>query len=715
MLTAVIAGIIAALIVVGIVVVVVVMRSHNQGEYEQNPNNEISQLDTVGVGAAEERPEGEVRVNRSDSGAKRPSDTLGKRFAAIGVLAGAIFATLGAKLWSMQVMSSDEYSSESEKNLYTTVKTPAPRGGIFDRNGIVIVTNKASQTVLTDSDVADNNDVMRRLSAVLGLPIGIIKQRILDTASGAQSQRIVASDARLRDVAFISEHADAFPGVTVESRTVRQYPFGALASHVVGYTGAPTEDELKADHAGRTIESTDTLGKSGIEAYYDNLLAGDQGTRKVMVDASGNVVAITAETAPVKGSDIYLTIDARVQYAADMALKNTIAPEGDIGTGMGVAGSIVAMDVRDGSIIAMASYPTFDPSNFTNGIPQEIWDLYNTKESHSPMMNRSINGLYAAASTMKAFSAMAALNYGFANEGTTWGCSGEWDGFGSGDIQKCWLERGHGTLDLNGGIVHSCDTVFYEIAAEFFRHGPEGTGELSETALQEYLQNYKFGSVTGVDLQNESAGRVPTPEWKAEHWRNVPSEARWVGGDYTNMIIGQGDILVTPLQVAAGYSAIASGKMMRPHLLKEVHNAEDEVVLEFEPEVVAEPDVHKGHLEYVRNALRNMVTANFDVNSRFMVNGIEAAGKSGTAEHTDRMDDSWFVAYAPYDNPRYVVACIVEEGDSGTGTAAPIVADIMGEVFKAEAGEIDGGIGRVPGSTGVSIEREVTVSAGRTD
>ena len=217
MLVAVLAGIIAAVIAVCIVGVVLVLVSRYR---DQNASaaTDLSMLDTVGVGADED---GDIRVKSGEAAASKPSDGLSKRFGALGALAGAIFAVLGAKLWSMQVMDSSAYSSEAERNLYTTVSTPAPRGSIFDRQGRVLVTNRASQTVLAESEVADSYDTIRRLSSVLGLPVGVVRQRLADTSHGAQSQRVVASDARLRDVAFIAEHADAFPGVSVETRTMR--------------------------------------------------------------------------------------------------------------------------------------------------------------------------------------------------------------------------------------------------------------------------------------------------------------------------------------------------------------------------------------------------------------------------------------------------------------------------------------------------------------
>lgn len=721
MLAAIIAAVIAALVAIVVVVLVFFIRSRNAAP-KTGQVKQVQQLDTVGVGssplskksAARSALEGEVRVSDGPTATKNPADGLSRRFAGLGVATAAILGTIAARLWTMQVMSGAEYSDEAESNLYTTVSTPAPRGCVYDATGIALVSNRASQTVLADPDVADDNDVVRRLSAVLGVPVNIVRQRINNTASGAQSQRVVADDVRLRDVAFISEHADAFPGVSIESRTVRDYPYGALAAHALGYTGTPTEEQLEALREGRTIEATDSIGMSGIEQYYDDVLAGDHGQRRVMVDAQGNVVSVTSETQPAKGSDVYLSLIASAQYKADSLLASTIAPSGDIGTGHGVAGAIVAMDVRDGSVLVMSSYPTFDPSDFTGGIPQDIWDLYNTDESHAPLNNRTVNGQYAAASTYKAFTSMAGLNYGFATYSTTWNCTGSWDGFGSGDVQMCWDHNGHGVLDLHGGIVHSCDTVFYEIAKAFYDHGPNGTGEISETALQDYLALYNFGKATGIDVSNESVGRIPTPAWKAEQWRNVPSEAQWRGGDYTNMIIGQGDVLVTPMQIAVAYGAIATGKLMKPHLLKEVRNSQGDVVYTVQPEEIGTPDVNNDHLAYVREGLRGVITDNAAVAEAFSAQGIEAAGKSGTAEHTNTEDDAWFAAYVPYDDPRYVCCCIIEQGGGGSAVAAPIVAEVLGSIMRAEAGQAED-VGRVAASSGRSVALQFSGGSGRTD
>lgn len=718
MLVAVIAALITIIVLVGIISVVISVRSHRDSQ-DQSATNDIAELENIGVSkdaSIANDAQGDVRVRSGERPSSKPSDSLSRRFAALGVLAGGIFALLGAKAWTMQVMSSDEYSDKALDNLMTSVSTPAPRGCIYDRNGLALVNNRTSQTVLADPDVISDPDVMRRLSAVLGIPLGVVRQRISDSSAGAQSKRVVASDVRLRDVAFISEHADSFEGVSVESRTVRDYPYGALASHLIGYTGSPSQQELDSTASGRVIESTDVVGKSGVELQYDNILSGDQGQRQLVVDAQGNTVDVISETSPVKGFDLHLTIDAHAQYVADMALAQLIAPSGDIGTGKGVAGAVVAMDMKDGGVLAMASYPTFDPTYFTNGIPQEIWDLYNTDESNAPMINRVVNGQYAAASTFKAFTSMAGLQYGFANYDTTWNCTGLWDGFGSGDIQKCWNTKGHGTLDLHGGIVNSCDVVFYEIAKAFFDHGPEGTGELSDTALQDYIKQYRFGSTTGIDLADESIGRIPTPEWKAEHWKNVPSEAIWVGGDYSNMIIGQGDVLITPLQLAVAYGGIATGKIVKPHLMKEVKNNTGDSVVESDVEVVSEPDVNQEHLKYVCDSLHDMVSQSKAASEAFYEAGIDPAlvsGKSGTAEHADRIPDAWFVTFGPYEDPRYVVVCVIEQGDGGADNAAPVAAKVMSALLGTDGKDDE--VGHISGSSGRSVELQYSSSGGRQD
>ena len=669
----------------------------------------VHQVDSVGMAATfnEGKAEHEQTVARSSrSSSGKVGDRVRSRFIAIGVLAAGVFGTLAVRLFGMQALSSVQYENEARENKYSTVATPAPRGFIYDANGTPLVVNRTTLTVLADAQVADDHDVLQRLSSVLGIPLGVVRMRIKDASSGAQSQRVVADDASLRDVAFIAEHSDAFAGVTVQERTVREYPFGALAAHVLGYTSSISQEELDNMPPNREVELGDMIGKSGIEAFYDNVLAGEHGQRVVIADSQGRVVEVESETEALKGSDVHLTIQAPVQYVADMALANSVAPTGVIGEGRGVGGAVVAIDVSDGSIIAMSSYPTFDPTAFTGGVANDIWEVYRTEESHYPLLNRAIAGTYPAASTYKAFTSLAGLRYGFADFEKEWYCAGSWDGFNSGDIQNCWDLSGHGEIDLYQGIVQSCDVVFYEIAKDFFYAGESQGGNISDTAMQEEISKFGFGSQSGIDLDGEEPGRIPTPEWKAAHWSDVPAAGKWYGGDLTNLVIGQGDCLVTPLQMAVAYGAVATGKLLKPHLLKEVRNTAGDPVITYETTVVSEPDVKKKHIEGVREALGGVAAASTTLVNAFAEAGLNVeniGSKTGTGEVAGKGDVAWYVCYYPLDNPRYLVATCIEEGGGGAQAAGPIGAEVLGAVVAAANGELTD-FGRVAGSSGRSVE-----------
>ncbi len=614
-------------------------------------------------------------------------ERLKPRFVALGVLTAAIFGTLSAKLWSMQVLSSDQYVEAADENQYTTIKTPAARGRIFDTEGIVMVDNKTQPAILADADVAEDRTTMMRLSALLGLPYAVVRQRIKDTSGGAQAQREVSSSPRARDVAFIAEHPGAFPGVDVQDRTHRVYPYKALASQVLGYVGTVSDEALSNPPAGVDYESGDEVGQSGIEAVYDGYLTGSHGDRVVVTDADGVVHEVKSETPASQGNDVYLTISAKVQSIAEQRLKELIAPNGVIGGGTGTAGALVAMEVDTGNIIAMANFPTFNPENFVGGISQANWDLYNNSgSSFAPLMNRCIAGQYPAASTFKAFVGMAALHYGFADGSRSWNCSGEWTGFGEAYAQKCWLTTGHGALGLREAVVISCDTVFYEIAKDFYY----ASDTLGQDAMQDYIKEFGLGSKTGIELSGEVEGVVPTPEWKKEYYRNAPEEGQWQPGDMTNMAIGQGNVLVTPLQMAVGYAGIATGSLPVPNLLKEVRNSLGETVVSHKPKQGTIPDVELAHLEIMRDALRGVATEDGNLPNLFSKYDYECACKTGTGEWAEHDGYAWFAMYAPYDDPKYVVTCVITEGGAGATAAAPIAAEVMDACIKLSAGTLDG-------------------------
>lgn len=712
MLAAIVAAVVALLAVIAIALVFFAVRNRAKGSHASVKKG-VNSIDSVGVASSLPDSAGSA-APAPRAAASNPADSLQSRFMAVGVFGAAIFAALATRLWGMQVLSGGTYAREAANNMYATVATPAPRGVIYDADGLPLVTNRSSLTVLADPDVASDRDVLLRLSAVLGVPYSVVRQRIQDSTSGAQSQRVVASDVRLRDVAFISEHVEAFPGVSVQTRTVRDYPYGALAAQTLGYTGSVAEDQLETLSEGREVELGDDVGQTGIEAAYDDLLAGDHGQRRVVADANGNVVEVVSETQPTRGSDLHLCMKGPVQYACDRALAQIIAPTGVIGEGKGTGGAVVVMDVRDGGIVAMASYPTFDPTLFVGGVSQDVWDVYSSEESYNPMLNRAISGQYPAASTYKAFTSLAGLECGICDKDTEWICNGSWDGWNTGQPQNCWDLNGHGPLDLRGGIVNSCDVVFYSIAKDFYDKGQ--AGQLSPTAMQDYIAKYRLDQLTGIDIGGESAGRIPTPQWKAEYFRNRPEEAQWLGGDMTNMSIGQGYVLVTPIELAVAYGAIATGDIMRPHVLKEVRNADGETVVSFQPEVVATPDVTKEDLELVRDALNGVAVENASVASSFREAGVDPATmccKTGTAEVAGQNDYAWFACYGPKDDPRYVVTCVVEQGGGGADSASPLGATAMGAALAYDAGTLTD-MGYVAGFSGESVEVAVSETA-RTD
>ena len=726
MVTAIIAAIVTVVVALVAIGAFMVVRSRREGmsaKPRSHGRDVVQSIDSVGVSTSFGAGDGSSSRGRQLTATTAPSTTTGRasesvhpRFIAVGVLAAAVFGSLATKLWSMQVLASSEYANEALQNKYTTVATPAPRGMIYDADGRVLVKNRTTLTVLAEASVAEDHDVIQRLSAVLGIPYNVVRLRIQDQSSGAQSQRVVASDARQRDVAFIAEHSDAFRGVAVQERTVREYPYAALAAHVLGYTGPVSEEELITTPSNRSIELGDTVGKSGIEAYYDNVLAGEHGQRRVIVDSQGKVVEVESETPPTRGSDVHLTIKAPIQYVADRELADLIAPDGTIGKGRGCGGAIVAMDVTDGSILAMASYPTFDPTAFTGGISQDVWDLYSTPESYYPLLNRAVSGTYPAASTYKAFTSLAGLKYGFADEKTDFNCEGSWDGFHSGDWQNCWDLTGHGHLNLHDGIRVSCDVVFYEIGKAFYFAGRTQGGNISDTALQEEIAKFGFGQQTGIDLSGEETGRIPTPEWKAQHWTDVPTESQWRGGDLTNLVIGQGDVLITPLQNAVAYAAVATGNLMRPHLLKEVRNTDDKAVVTFEPEVVSVPDVDPKNYALLRDALGYVAIDASQVVGALEDWGVDpmmVGSKTGTGEVAGKGDVAWYVCYYPKDKPKYVVSTCIEQGGGGAQAAGPPGAHVLGAILANERGELEEAE-RVAGSTGKSVPLG-TGAAARTD
>lgn len=649
----------AVIVVVAVVAVVLVVHAHG-GRF------------TVDIGGQTPRAAGGNDTS--------PETGFKTRLRGLGLFSGGVVAVLLARVWSMQLMSNDEYTSQAERNRTRTITTAAPRGRILDRNGEELVTNRPSLTVVAQADVADDERELQLLGNLLGMPRMAVKRNIQDTTEGAQSSRTVAVDVSRRIVAYLEEHPDLFPGVTVEQRTQRHYPHGKLAAHVLGYTGTVTADQLEASkdsEDGIVYESGDITGQAGVEYQYESVLQGVRGEQQVFVDADGDVTGYSTSVPAEPGSDVVLTIDAKIQKAAEDGLQHAISKAKALNN-KATAGCVVVLDCTNGEVLAMASYPEFDPSIFVGGISNADWEALSSEASGYPLMDRAVSGTYASASTIKPLSALAALNNGIADASTTYDCTGFWTGFGSAYGQYCWDHDGHGIIDLRNGIVYSCDTVFYEIGKAFFESD-------NKEGLQDTYSRWGLGKKTGVDLPGEAEGRVPTADWKWNYFSSYPEEDRtWRGGDTTNLAIGQGDILVTPLQMACIYMAIANdGVMWRPHVLKSVTSKEGSgTVADYKVEKINEVEEKDEYMALIHDALQGVIYEEDEaVTSHFTSLPVKVAGKTGTGEKAGKDPTAWFCAYAPADDPKYVVCAMLEEGGFGSTSTMYAVRDTFGGIY----------------------------------
>lgn len=617
-------------------------------------------------------------------GDKSTEQGFKSRLTGLSVVSGGVIGALFIRLWSMQLVSGDEYAQLAERNRTRTISKVAPRGRILDRNGVELVNNRPSMVVVASSDVVDDEIVVQHLANVLGMPAVAVRRKIQDQTEGAQSMRTVAMDVSRRVVAYIEEHQYLFEGVLIEERAQRHYPLGTACAHVLGYTGSPTSEQLEesktqVSDSGIAYQPGDTVGQAGVEFMYESVLQGVRGEQRVYVDADGNVLDYATSIDAQSGSDVILTIDSKVQQAAERSLLDTINEIREKGNSDCKSGSAVCIDVTNGDVIAMASYPTFSPNDFVGGISSDDWEMLSSDDSGNPLMNRTISGMYPSASTIKPLSTFAALNFGIANEHSGYTCTGFWTGFGEAYGQYCWNHDGHGGVDLRGGIVYSCDTVFYEIGKAFFESDdPEG--------LQQTYRRWGLGERVGIDLPAEGEGRVPDAEWKWNYWSQADDDARrWQGGDTTNLVIGQGDLLVTPIQMACVYCGIATkGTIMKPHLLKSVATqAGDGTVLDYKSQVLRTVEEKDSSYKLVESGLEGVIYEESEAQASHFTNMKErVCGKTGTAERaSDNQPTGWFVAYVPKDDPKYVVASCIEQGGYGSDSAMYVVRDILGAIY----------------------------------
>jgi penicillin-binding protein 2 len=618
------------------------------------------------------------------------------RMGVIGMVVLSLFAALFARLWYLQVVASPASTRAVIVNQVRVVPEEAPRGRILDRQGRVLVANKVSEAVTVNRvKFANTVEEVTRLAALLNVPPAVLVNRMNDQRFSPYKPVPVAEDVPKDVVVYLAEHKDDFPGVEAAELTERAYPNGSLAAHLLGYVGEINDEELKA-RKGKGYRLGDSIGKSGVELSYEDALRGTPGLTKLEVDSRGRVLQTLDEQPPVQGNDLQLTIDLDVQKLTEDSLaqgldaarrsydkdtkKNFLAP----------AGAAVVLDPRDGSVLGLASFPTYNPADFVNGIKPDVYASLIGPQSHAALTNRAVSGQYAPGSTFKLVTAIAGLTDGLIQPTTTVNDTGSLK-VGTGLFKNAG-GRSYGYVNLAQALTVSSDVYFYSLGANFwYKRGQVGDG------IQSTARELGFGKRTGIALDSEQPGRVPDPETrKREHDRH-PSlfpESRWFAGDNVNLAIGQGEMAVTPLQLANAYAAFANGgTVYTPRVAAGVLQPDGKPVRVLGPEprghVNLAPTVRNVIMAGLRGAVADPKGTAYGAFAGF--SGFPVAGKTGTAQVTGKQDTAVFVCMAPADNPQYVVAVFMEESGFGGAVAAPVARRIM-----------DGLAGKPPGAIHLS-------------
>lgn len=591
------------------------------------------------------------------------------------VLIGLLTLTLIGRLAVLQILRHDYYTELSQGNRVRIEPLPASRGVILDRNGEILAENLPAYQLELVREETPNLDAALR---------GLVRLGLLAADELDDTQRLIASrrsfegvPIRLRlseeEVARFAVHRFEFPGVDIRTRLARSYPHGEMAVHALGYVGAISERDLERIDRG-AYAGTTLIGKLGVENAYEGELHGTNGFREILVNAQGRSVerlgAMVPELrtqAPVAGRDLVLALDMRVQRAAEEALAAH-------------RGAVVAIDPRNGDVLALASRPGFDPNGFGRGLTRTEYRLLE-ENIDRPLFNRALRGTYPPGSTIKPLMALAALTYQTVQLDEATFCRGFFMLPGSRHRFRDWKPQGHGRVDLIRAIAQSCDVYFYGLAAE-----------LGVERIAEFLGHFGLGAETGIDIGGEKTGLLPSPAWKKRAFKR-PADQVWFPGETVIFGIGQGYLLATPLQLANMTAIIGSrGKRWQPRLVTGLRDPATRAVRALPPKLLGEVTV--GAKEDWETMIRGMVAVTQGGTASASARGAPwtIAGKTGTAQvfsvaQTEKYDESkiderlrdhaWFIAFAPAEAPRIAVAVLVENGRSGSGTAAPIARKVL--------------------------------------
>ena len=628
----------------------------------------------------------------------RPDSRVLRRVSILGVAMLVIFAVLLLRLWALQVLAGPKYVEQAAANSFRTVRVQAPRGEIVDRNGVPLVTNVPATAILLWP--ADLPKVYTKRYAELSALARLTRVPLYQIAAGIKVRRsandlvtpvTVRASASDSMIYYLYEHASQFRGVTTWRTFIRHYPYHSLAAQVLGYVGEISPGELKA-RSKQGYRPGDEIGQSGVEATYDGYLRGVAGTARMHIDALGRPRSGLETTTLAKtGNTVRLTLDLKLQEAAEKALQYGIHLAQASKHWYARGGAIVAMDPNDGSILAMASSPGYDPSVYAGHVTEaELAGAGLTAKTapgrNYPSLDRATEGTYPPGSTFKPVTALAAMSENLLSPEALYPCT---------PTYSSPQDRSHRTfhnwdpnvdqgMNLVTALEESCDTYFYRIGNEFYNL-PADRGQ----PLQKWAEMFGLGTPTGVDVGPEAGGLVPTIKWREQHFSSAVDKL-WKPGDSIELAVGQGDLLVTPLQMTRVYAAIANGgKLVTPHLLAGVEASSQTPVPVPPAASAANLGLNPIALRDVQNGLWDATHVStgtgYAVFSKFAV---QIAGKTGTAEkvvsypgYTGLQDQSWWCGYGPFDKPSLVVCALVENGGFGADAAAPAAAQVFASYF----------------------------------
>ena len=640
----------------------------------------------------------------------RLTPQLALRIAVLGFVALAVFAVLFLRLWALQVLAGNKYRAAANNNRVRTLLIEAPRGPILDSTGRTLVTNiPGTRVELWPADLPKSWPAQRKelkaLAMVTGVPVGQILKKVRDAEGDPLTPVIVQYGIHPDQIDYIAEHETQFPGVQLPNSSLRKYDFQSLTAHVLGYVGPITSSEYKAERK-LGYQPTDIIGQTGVEATYDQYLRGRDGSAQLTVDSRGRPTSSVTQTVlPQAGNALKLTIDIDIQRAAEKALTygiNLARGSGQPFASAADGGAIVAMDPRDGSIIALASNPTYKPSVYVNRDLSKLAPLQNqavAARDNFPALDRAIGVTYPPGSVWKPVTALAAMEEHIIQPYSTLLCSGSYTVKGQTGASQTftnWDPNVNQWIDLKTALAESCDTYFYQVGKAFYDL-PPSRGH----PLQNWASRFGFGATTGVDIQGEVPGLVPTPEWRRQHYAGAPYNSIdrvWKPGYSVQLAIGQGDLLVTPLQMARFYALLANGgQLVTPHVAEDVEQPTSDprnprILQRFGSQPPTPSGVDPQAIQIVDGGLyeatHSTIGTSYGVFGHFP---IAIAGKTGTAQklitlpgypHPLELNQSWWCGYGPFDAPTIVVCAVIENGGHGGDAAAPAALKVFQAYFK---------------------------------